>query len=214
MGSCRLLSTLVITLLLIPRLQGSVVNKSETSMNTLRYWLRNKVLHDLLISEGCLEDKLLREKRDISMNSRSEILRDVELKFYDYLIWSIDGMSTRKEDYDCLYQSRNSSNYQNKIYPVSNSKYHLSTTTSSENLNTNYYNWSIKSNNTHCINIHLFDNYYASMQTTKWVTFMKVFYIYFTLNTKMLSSEILQAFGCSRWIGLFFFSSCTLLSLH
>ena len=86
MGSCRLLSTLVITLLLIPRLQGSVVNKSETSMNTLRYRLRNKVLHDLLISEGCLEDKLLREKRDISMNSRSEILRDVELKFYDYLI--------------------------------------------------------------------------------------------------------------------------------
>ena len=86
MGSCRLLSTLVITLLLIPRLQGSVVNKSETSMNTLRYRLRNKVLHDLLISERCLEDKLLREKRDISMNSRSEILRDVELKFYDYLI--------------------------------------------------------------------------------------------------------------------------------
>ena len=86
MGSCRPLSTLVSTLLLIPRLQGSVVNKSETSMNTLRYRLRNKVLHDLLISEGCLEDKLLREKRDISMNSRSEILRDVELKFYDYLI--------------------------------------------------------------------------------------------------------------------------------
>ena len=214
MGSCRLLSTLVITLLLIPRLQGSVVNKSETSMNTLRYRLRNKVLHDLLISERCLEDKLLREKRDISMNSRSEILRDVELKFYDYLIWSIDGMSTRKEDYDCLYQSRNSSNYQNKIYPVSNSKYHLNTTTSSENHNTNYDNWSIQSNNTHCIDILLFDNYYASMQTTKWVTFMTVFYIYFTLNTKMLSSEILQAFGFSRWIGLFFFSSCTLLSLH
>ena len=59
---------------LVSCLQASLY-KEESKTELHRYQLRNKVLHDLLISEECWGEQLVRERRDILMDGKSATLR-------------------------------------------------------------------------------------------------------------------------------------------
>lgn len=79
-----LASTAIIVSCMIALLQASLY-KSTSDRELERYQLRNKVLHDLLISEECMEDRMVRKKREILSNSKDQTLLEVELKVYHHL---------------------------------------------------------------------------------------------------------------------------------
>ena len=98
MAAARPSSPVVVILIaacLVSFLQASLY-KEESKTELHRYQLRNKVLHDLLISEECLGEQQVRERRDILEDGKSATLLEVEKKVYHHLSDQLIACRKRK----------------------------------------------------------------------------------------------------------------------